>query len=275
MSYPRITVVTPSYNQGQFIRQTIESVLNQDYPNLEYFIVDGGSTDETLEIIHQYEKHVTWWVSEKDGGQSDALRKGFQRATGDIMGWLNSDDMYFPGALFKVAAAYQKQPSASLFVGGVAIGGLHDGPIRKVSLPPARWTWWVERGQYIVLQQGSFYHRHAYEQVGGIDPDIFMRMDGDIMHRLLLQNGETAIINDVLGFIRWHDLTKSTNSFDIYKHEQNRWMAEIGLTGLKRAVIPTWFRLLRLISGSHFRSWQITQRYKGKSLAEIWARAGR
>ena len=98
-NYPRISIVTPSYNQGQFIEQTIRSVLLQNYPNLEYIIIDGGSTDNTVETIEKYEQYITYWVSEPDRGQSHAINKGFARCTGEIMAWLNSDDLYLPSAL--------------------------------------------------------------------------------------------------------------------------------------------------------------------------------
>jgi glycosyltransferase involved in cell wall biosynthesis len=108
--WPRISIVTPSYNQAQFLEQTICSVLDQGYPNLEYFVIDSGSTDGSVEIIRKYANHLTYWVSEKDHGQSHAINKGFQRATGDILAFINSDDYYLPGAFNCVAQEYLRQP---------------------------------------------------------------------------------------------------------------------------------------------------------------------
>jgi glycosyltransferase involved in cell wall biosynthesis len=101
MTLPKITIVTPSYNQGEFLEETINSVLGQSYPNLEYFVVDGNSTDQSLQILEKYSSRLTWWISEADKGQSDAINKGLKRATGDIITWINSDDLLFPGHLKK------------------------------------------------------------------------------------------------------------------------------------------------------------------------------
>src|SRR4051812_20683804 len=107
MPLPKITIVTPSYNQGHFLEQTIQSVLDQNYPNLEYIICDGGSKDQSVEIIKKYEKHLAYWCSEKDRGQSHAINKGFERATGDIYAYINSDDFFHPGAFDRVAETWQ------------------------------------------------------------------------------------------------------------------------------------------------------------------------
>ncbi|MEW5815992.1 MAG: glycosyltransferase family 2 protein [Spirochaetota bacterium] len=119
--WPRITIVTPSYNQGRFIEETIRSVLLQGYPNLEYIIMDGGSTDNSVEIIKKYQPWLTYWISEKDRGQAHAVNKGWRRATGEILGWLNSDDFYLPGALAKVAEAKALYGARGLIYGDAQV----------------------------------------------------------------------------------------------------------------------------------------------------------
>ena len=119
--YPKISIITPSYNQGQFLEQTILSILSQDYPNLEYIIMDGGSSDNSVEIIRKHEDNLTYWVSEPDKGQSDAINKGFQRATGDILTWLNSDDYYLPGTLHTVAEYFTQHPDVECIYGDLQV----------------------------------------------------------------------------------------------------------------------------------------------------------
>ena len=115
--WPRVSIVTPSYNHGQFIEETIRSVLLQGYPNIEYIIIDGGSSDETLDIIRKYEPWLTHWVSEPDMGQSHAINKGFARCSGDVVAWLNSDDEYLPGTLGIVGHYMEKNPAADIVFG--------------------------------------------------------------------------------------------------------------------------------------------------------------
>jgi len=117
MDYPKISIITPSYNQGRYIEQTIQSVLSQNYPNLEYIIIDGGSTDETVDIIKKYESQLTYWVSEKDSGQTDAINKGFAKCTGYIINWLNSDDYYEPATLHRVANAFMNNKDCKVVCG--------------------------------------------------------------------------------------------------------------------------------------------------------------
>src|SRR5688500_13464995 len=119
MRLPKISVITSSYNQGKFIEETILSVIGQGYENLEYLVIDGGSTDESVDIIRKYEKQIHYWVSEKDRGQSEAINKGITRSTGEIFTWINSDDLLLPGALHKAAEQFAKVPGQT----GVIYGG--------------------------------------------------------------------------------------------------------------------------------------------------------
>ena len=119
--WPKITVVTPSFNQGKFLEQTILSVVGQDYPNLEYFVFDGGSTDESVEVIHQYEAKITAWKSEADGGQANALNQAFERSSGEIFCWVNSDDFLLPGTLWRVAGWCAKESIGRALIYGKSI----------------------------------------------------------------------------------------------------------------------------------------------------------
>jgi len=137
-SWPKISIVTPSYNQAEFLERTILSVLNQNYPNLEYIIIDGGSTDGSVEIIKKYEKYLSYWVSEKDRGQAHALNKGFEKATGDLVGWQNSDDIYLPGAFRKVAEVYRNNPNYDVYFGNIYFIDEEDNIIRDLKFSPLR-----------------------------------------------------------------------------------------------------------------------------------------
>jgi glycosyltransferase involved in cell wall biosynthesis len=118
-SFPTLSIITPSFNQAAFLPQTLDSVLNQKYPKLEYIVIDGGSTDGSREIIDSYSNRLTFWVSEKDRGQVHALNKGLQRATGDWVGWQNSDDFYLPGAFESFALATQRHPDADIIIADI------------------------------------------------------------------------------------------------------------------------------------------------------------
>ena len=180
---PRVSIVTPSYNQARFLEQTIQSVLEQDYPNLEYFVMDGGSTDGSLEIIQRYAPRLAGWVCEKDRGQTDALNKGFARATGQILAWLNSDDTYEPGAVSAAVAALTSRPDAAAIYGeanfidenGRVIGRF---PAAQTDLPRLR------RGYVHVPQQATFFRGDLWRAIGPLDPSFYFAMDYDLWVRL-------------------------------------------------------------------------------------------
>lgn len=164
---PKITIVTPSYNQGAWLERTICSVLDQGYPNLEYMVIDGGSTDGSVEIIKKYAARLTYWVSEADGGMYDAIQKGFARATGDVMGWINSDDMHHGKSLFTLAKLFGDLPKVEWLTGCRSVWDEAD---RCVATEPARA--WSEQhfllGDYKWIQQEStFWRRSLWDRTGG------------------------------------------------------------------------------------------------------------
>ncbi len=182
-SLPLVSIVTPSYNQGAFIEETIHSVLSQDYPRIEYIVVDGGSTDGTLGILRKYEDHLTWF-SEPDKGQSDAINKGFQKSHGEILAWLNSDDIYLPGAVRTAADYLAAHPEVAMVYGdcnmvdgqGQVVGRsiwVEDFDLRRL----------VEDLDYI-YQPAAFFRRQAFEGVGGLDIELHYCMDYDLWIRI-------------------------------------------------------------------------------------------
>lgn len=215
MNWPKISIVTPSFNQGQYIEETIISVLSQNYPNLEYIIIDGGSTDDTVEIIKKYESRITYWVSEPDNGQSHAINKGLDKSTGEIFNWLNSDDWYTSGALFEVANAFINNSSAQ-FVSGyenhVELNGnvnVHNGTFLKSSIEET-----IEFCE--VTQPSTFFKLVAIRKVHGVSEDLHYIMDGEMWIKLLLLYGQAHFVklDKVLVNFRLHSDSKTlSNNF--------------------------------------------------------------
>ena len=178
-----ISIVTPSYNQARYIENTIQSVLSQDYPHIEYLIVDGGSTDETPGIIKKYEGQLAWWISEKDEGQTDAINKGFAHAKGDILAWINSDDTYQPGALTAAAQYLQDHPDVGMVYGDC---NYIDGVGRVIGKFNASQTDYrlLRQGYTHIPQQTMFFRADLWNQVGPLDPSFYFAMDYDLWTRI-------------------------------------------------------------------------------------------
>jgi len=217
MTWPRISIVTPSYNQGCFLEETIRSVLLQNYPNLEYIVIDGGSTDNSVNIIKRYEEHIAYWQSEKDRGQSDAIAKGFERATGDILSWLNSDDILLPDALTHIAEAFAQDSATGVVFGNTLVIDKNSKEINRYFWPKFLFRYHWSLGQYIG-QESCFWTRDVYDRVGGINRDKFFIMDYDLLIRMWEVTRFKKIWRFVGGF-RIHDAAKNSTHRDVWLRE--------------------------------------------------------
>jgi glycosyltransferase involved in cell wall biosynthesis len=180
---PLVSIITPSFNQASFLEETIRSVLAQEYTNIEYIIVDGSSTDGSLEIIQRYADRLAGWVSEPDKGQTDAINKGFALAKGDIFAWINSDDTYLPQAVSEASAYLQTHPEAGMVYGDA---NLIDETGQVIGKFPARQTNYrrLRQGYVHIPQQASFFRSSHWRQVGPLDPSFYFAMDYDLWVRL-------------------------------------------------------------------------------------------
>jgi len=209
---PLVSIITPSYNQGKYIRQTIESVLSQDYVNIEYIIVDGCSTDNTLDIIREYKGKLTY-ISEKDNGQSDAINKGFKMAKGDIVAWLNSDDVYEPGCVSRAVEEFEKDKKLGLVYGdGYIID--ETGNKLKVFEYTQEFDYWklVNFWDYI-MQPATFFRRETLQKVGYLDVSLHYCMDWDLWIKLAAIS-EVKYIPELLACSREYGETKTSTGGD-------------------------------------------------------------
>ncbi|MGV2826785.1 glycosyltransferase family 2 protein [Myxosarcina sp. GI1(2024)] len=210
---PRISIVTPSYNQGQFIEKTIRSVLLQGYPNLEYIVIDGESTDCSVEIIKKYEPWLSYWASEKDSGQSNAINKGFTKATGEIYAWLNSDDIYLPDALYSVGKAFRETDDIGALVGiGYKVDEKGKEVYRPHMLPELTFEGFLKNWGYMhIMQPSCFFSRQAFEQSGKLDESLYFCMDLDLWLKMSNQFNFKKI-DKVLSNATLHKQAKTTAS---------------------------------------------------------------
>lgn len=224
-SFPKISVVTPSYNQGRFLERTILSILNQNYPNLEYIIIDGGSTDRSVEIIKKYEKYLTYWVSEPDNGQAYALKKGLDISTGEIMAYLNSDDTYCPGTLNKIARFFRSNPEADVIYGSLNLIDKNDNILARRDMSGSRFNFPILLFESSLPQQATFWKRDIYLKSGGIDPSFLFCMDKDLWVRFRLSGAKFLRVNEVLANFRLHDSNKSL-TIDNIRAKENLFIIE-------------------------------------------------
>ena len=202
-SLPKISIVTPSFNQGEFIEETIKSVIGQGYGNLEYVVIDGGSKDNSVEIIRRYEKHLHYWVSEEDSGHGHALNKGFEKTTGEIMAWINSDDKYTPWAFNTVAEIFTLFPHVEWIVGINAWFNKNGSMIRAKREPKNIYDFLIGNGGW-VQQESVFWRRNLWDKAGGyISQNYKFMVDGELWTRFFL-HADLYSVESILGGYRSH-----------------------------------------------------------------------
>ncbi|MEA3349095.1 MAG: glycosyltransferase family 2 protein [Chloroflexota bacterium] len=219
-----VTIVTPSYNQADYLEQTIRSVLGQNYPNLEYIIVDGGSSDGSVDIIRKYADQLAWWVSEPDSGQAEAINKGLQRASGDIVAWLNSDDLYAPGAIPQAVAEMEKRPHAGMLYGNAVSFDQSGHPLNDLVFDD-----WGLKGLVafnIICQPAVFMRREILEQAGYLHESYHFLLDHHLWLRIA-QLAEIGHIPSVWAFARHHADAKNVAQAAAFSQDAYRlldWM---------------------------------------------------
>jgi len=207
-----VSIVTPSFNQARYIEETIQSVLSQDYPQIEYLVLDGGSTDGTVDLIRKYAGRLAYWVSEADGGQTAAINKGFGRAEGQFLAWLNSDDTYQPGAVAAAVSYLQRHPDVGMVYGdcnyidetGTVMGKFHSAQTNYRLL---------RRGYTHIPQQTMFFRANLWKQLGPLDPSFYFAMDYDLWTRLAAHT-ELKYVSQTWANFRLHTTGKTIAADD-------------------------------------------------------------
>jgi glycosyltransferase involved in cell wall biosynthesis len=248
---PRITIITPSFNQAAFLERTILSVLDQDYPNLEYIIIDGGSSDGSVDIIRKYQAHLAYWVSEPDYGQTHAINKGLERATGDWVGWQNSDDIFYPGAFMYVAQAAIRSPKTELIVGDINLIDEKDWVIREMRYVRPTYESLLAEGM-VLTNQAAFWRRSLHDRIGWLNESLHYGFDYEWFLRVLRETDQAVHVPQCLGALRYHDATKTSRSQELFDEEYRSILAG-------RMILPGWkkslYRLRRMLltlANGHF-----------------------
>jgi glycosyltransferase involved in cell wall biosynthesis len=244
---PKLSIVTPSYNQAAFLERTLRSVLDQGYENLEYIVVDGGSNDGSVEILERYSDRLAWWVSEPDAGQTDALNKGLRRASGDIVAYINSDDHYLPGAFHSAAEALGRS-DALWAVGSARFVDAEDrvSHVWEPHLPRNGRHWWL-LDPWGVPQAATFWRRQAFDRFGLFREDMHYVFDTEFGLRLAIAGELPALIDRELAVRVEHEAAKSWDTRPFWR-EQKRFAALFGpaLTRRERALLTVNRGLLRI-----------------------------
>ncbi len=249
MVLPRISVVVPSFNQASYLRQTLESVIAQRYPALDLIVVDGGSTDGSLEILREYQQHFSWWVHEPDAGQTDALIKGFSHAQGDILCWLNSDDLFEPWTLAEVGRWFEEHPEAGAVFGDAVWIDERGQVLRAQREIPFNRFIWLHTFNYIP-GMSMFWSKQVHDAAGGLNPRFNLGMDGDLWIRIA-DLAKIHHVRRVWSRSRFHAAQKTQR----LNADSNREYQEIRARYLKQGA-PSWMRAQRVAAYALRVAWK-------------------
>jgi glycosyltransferase involved in cell wall biosynthesis len=236
--YPSISVITPSFNQAKFLEATILSVLNQNYLNLEYIIIDGGSTDGSVDIIKRYASELSYWVSEPDNGQSHAINKGLKLATGDWLCWQNSDDIFYPSTFLRIAEIIKKNPEVDFIVGDINLIDQRAKVIRDVRYVKPTYYSLLAEGM-VLTNQSAFWRRDLQDKVGLLNLNLHYGFDYEWFLRLLAIGKSAVHIPVIMGALRLHEKTKTSKYQSKFDIEYERILKGRGL--------PKWMKLIFMI----------------------------
>jgi len=271
-----VTLVTPSYNQAPFLEEAMQSVLEQDYPRLEYVVVDGGSTDGSAEIVGRYADRLAWWTSEPDPGQAAALNKGFARARGEIFGWLSSDDTLLPGALAGVVAELEREPDLDLVYGEALFVDQEGRELFPLEPRPFDVAEMVKTCENHVVQPGSLFRRRAFELAGPFNEEAYWFFDFEFVLRLAQRGGKVAPIAERLATYRVHPESKSgggsLQKARDYVRFADSFLADSGLPAAEQGRASAY-----LAAGDYFydaREFDEARRYLVRSLVSRPTRRG-
>lgn len=218
MQTPKISVITPSFNQAAYLERTILSVLDQAYPNIEYIIIDGGSTDGSVDIIRKYADRLSYWISEADRGQAHAINKGLQRATGEWVAWQNSDDVFYPGAFTELAQIAAKKPYIDLIIGNMNLIDKDDVLLRDVKYVRPTYLSLLAEGM-VLTNQAAFWKHDVHSEIGFLNEALDCAFDFEWFLRLLQHKRMSIHVPSTWGALRLHDETKTSNRQHIFQSE--------------------------------------------------------
>jgi glycosyltransferase involved in cell wall biosynthesis len=276
MNKPLLSIVIANYNYGRFLEEAIQSVLSQSCNDYELIIVDGGSTDNSVEIIKKYEDKIAWWVSEKDKGQSDAFNKGFAQAKGKFGCWLNADDILMPNAISVVVDYIKKNPKAEWVCGSSVFVDAHlnikwcSRCVKTFNVFQKKIPW------YSINGPSSFFLLKNLNKVGGFDLDLHYTMDTDLWRRFIKNGVKLHYVKNYIWCFRVHEESKTSHKFltgrgsNSFATEGQVMNLRYGITSFKNKVASYLNRFARLISGTYLHGYLDTRRYRGQPINSVW-----